>query len=238
MKRLFCLLGCLALIGCGGGSEVVPSGQPARQVRVDWLGYESFMLTSIYGTKILTNPFSDGTAGRSFPKDLRPSVILVTNEDSKVNNVDAMDNMPTVFRAAVAVGSNTSNGIRFRGVPAYPNPEVEAADNMNVIFGWTQDGLRFCFLGNLPNALTSAQLAQLGTVDVLFLPSGVPAGLSDSERQTLISQLQPRVIIPMGLTGQFGGWAGSMPVHRLPGRSVLLSRDTLPATPTVLVFEG
>lgn len=238
MKRLFCLLGCLAVVGCGGGVGEVQPIQPPRQVRVDWLGYESFMLTSPYGTKILTNPFSDGTGGRPFPRGLRPSVVLVTNEESKVNNVDGLDNTPTVFRAAVAIGSNNAHGIRIRGVPIYRNPEIEAADELNVVFAWTQDGVRFCFLGNLPHALTPAQVSQIGAVDVLFMPSGVPAGLSDSERRTIISQLQPRVVIPMGLAGMSGGWAGSMPVHRLPGRSVLFSRDSLPATPTLLVFEG
>lgn len=238
MKRLFCLLGCVAIVGCGGGNEALPPSQPARQTRVDWYGYESFQLTSPYGTKVLTNPYGDGTAGRSFPKGLRPSVVLISNEKSDVNNVDALDNIPTVFRAAVAIGTNNANGIRFKGVPTFRNPDVEAADDMNVVFAWTQDGVRYCFPGNIQGPLTSSQASQIGQVDVLFMPCGVPAGLSDAERLTLIGQLQPRVIIPMARSREFGGWAGSMPVHQLRGNAVFLSRDTLPATPTVLVFEG
>lgn len=223
------------MVGCGGGNEAPASAPPARQTRVDWYGHQTFQLSSIYGTRVLTNPYADSTGGRSFPTGLRPSVVLVTHEKPDANNIDAFDNMPTVFRSSMAVGSNNANGIRFRGVAT---SESENAGETNVVFVWMQDGVRYCFLGNIQHALTSAQAAQIGPVDVLFMPSGSSSGLTDSARQSIIGLLHPRVIIPMGRPQEFGGWAGSMPVHRLQGSAVFLSRDTLPATPTVLVFEG
>ncbi|MEI6338614.1 MAG: MBL fold metallo-hydrolase [Verrucomicrobiota bacterium] len=237
MLRVFCLMACAALTGCGGGESVVPGGLPARQVRVDWMGHESFLFRSSLGTKILTNPFESGTGGRTLPAGLRPDIILVSTEQPDTNNVDAADNTPAIFRGAVALGPNNANGIRIRGVATYKTPGKEEVLDMNIVFSWTLDGVRFCFAGNIAHPLSVTEMSQIGPVDVLFLPVGIPAGLTEATRQILISQLRPRVIIPMGHAAEISGWAaGFSNVHRVPGSSVLLSREALPAGQTVVIL--
>lgn len=211
-----CLLG-FVLAGCGG-REPVPTNSPSREVRVDWLGQQSFRITSALGTKIITNPYSGG-----FPGDQRPDIVLISTERSDANNVDAFDNSPTVFRGAVGMGANNATGIRIRGVPTYKNSEGGTPENMNLVFVWTLEGMRFCFLGHLPGELTPSQVLQIGAVDVLFVPSGCGGAAA-------VSQLRPRVIIPMGQETFVSK------VYRLPGSSVLLTRQTLPVEQTALVF--
>ncbi len=233
---------CAALSGCGGGADMTgfrSAPVRARQVRVDWLGHESFLFTSSLGTKILTNPFANGTGGRSFPKNLKPDILLVSSERADANNVDAVENSPTTFRGAVGMGPNNAAGITIRGVPTFKNPEHQTPEDMNLAFVWRQDGVRFCFLGNIERALTPAEAQQIGFVDVLFLPVGVPAGLSNDERRIIVGQLQPRVIVPMGRGAEFSEFASGFPsIHRLPGSSVLLSQEFIPPGQTVLVFSA
>lgn len=214
--HFFCLLGLL-LAGCGG-REPAPTNSPSREVRVDWLGQQSFRITSALGTKIITNPFSGG-----FPGGQRPDIVLISTERSDANNVDAFDNTPTVFRGAVGMGANNATGLRFRGIPTFKNPEVETPESMNLVFVWTLEGMRFCFLGHLQSELTPSQVLQIGAVDVLFAPSGRGGSAA-------VSQLRPRVIIPMG------GDTFVSRIYPLPGSSVLLTRETLPAEQTALVF--
>lgn len=208
-----------------------------KTVRVDWYGYESFSLTSSLGTRIITNPYASGTVVGEMPKGLTPDVVLMSHEKPEATNDAVFDNSPTVFRSSVGVGSNNAGGLRIRGTPTYSNPEGEPKGDMNLVFSWILDGMRFCFLGNIENPLSSADLSQIGYVDVLFMPVGAPYTLTDAERKAIIIQLRPRVIIPMGRTRSFDAWAaGFTRVHRLPGNSVLLNRATLPTEPTVLVF--
>ncbi len=210
----------------------MPSAPRLKEVRVDWLGSESFRFTSSLGTKIITNPYLSG-----FPEDLRPDVVLISTERSDANNIDAFDNSPTVFRGAVGIGVNTATGIRIRGIPTYDNPERESVGPLNLVFLWTLDGVRFCYLGNVQNALTMSQVQQIGSVDVLFLPVGTPAGLSNAQRSTILGQVRPRVVVPMGSRSAIEAWAGGFPkVYRLPGSSVLFTRETLPFEQTALVF--
>lgn len=206
------------LAGCAA-PEIAPVNSVSREVRVDWLGQQSFLVTSALGTKIITNPYSGG-----FPSNQRPDIVLITTERSDCNNVDAFDNTPSVFRGSVGIGTNTATGLRIRGVPTYKNPEQESPDSMNLVFVWTLEGMRFCFLGHLRNELTSSQALQIGPVDVLFAP---PGGASAAA----VAQLRPRVVIPMGKETFVPR------VHNLPGSSVLLTRETLPLEQTALVFR-
>jgi len=223
------LLGMILLAGCGGRAATQESAA-AREVRVDWLGNQAFKITSSIGTSILTNPYAAGTGGRTLPSPLKPDIILVTHERGDANNIDATDNQPTVFRGSMGIGVNNANGIGIRGIATYKNPEQESPDGMNIVYSWAMDGMRFCFLGSLAGSLTPAQVSQLGTVDVLFVP--VAGTLSPSARETVLSQIRPRLVIPMG---HGAGWTyGS--VRSVEGRSVLLSRPALPLQTTTLLF--
>ena len=223
----FAVIGMILLVGCGGGE--IQQGT-AREVRVDWLGNQAFRITSSIGTSILTNPYVAGTGGRTLPSPLNPDIILVSHEKSDANNTDATDNQPTVVRGSMGIGVMNANGIAIRGIATFKDPEKESPDGMNIVYSWSMDGMRFCFPGALTRALTPAQLAQLGTVDVLFVPVGGP--LAPSARETVLAQIRPRVVIPMG---HAAGWTyGS--VQSVDGRSVLLSRPALPLQTTTLLF--
>ena len=221
-------LGMMGLVGCGGGAQEAQG--PVRQVRVDWLGNQSFKVTSSIGTAILTNPYESGTGGRTLPSPLKPDIVLVSHEHPESNNVDATEGQPTIFRGSMGIGVNNATGIGIRGVATFRDPASETVEGMNIVYSWIMDGMRFCFLGALANPLTPAQLAQLGTVDVLFVPVGGP--LSPSARESVLSQIRPRVVIPMG---RGGGWTyGS--VESVKGNSVLLSRPSLPLQTTMLLL--
>lgn len=221
----------MLMAGCGGGARVSSEGAAERQARVEWLGNQSFRITSSIGTSIVTNPFAPGTGGRTLPANLRPDIVLISQENRESNYIDGFDNSPTIFRGSVGMGVNNSTGIRIRGVPTYQNPDQEMVIGMNLVFVWAMDGVRFCFLGSLPNALTPLQASEIGPVDVLFVPVG--GSLSPSARESVISQLRPRVVIPMG---RAPGWTTGM-VRRADGRSVLFSRSSLPLQLTTILLS-
>jgi L-ascorbate metabolism protein UlaG (beta-lactamase superfamily) len=228
----------LLLAGCGGGSIQKTTGQPQRIVRVDWYGQECFRIKSALGIAILTNPFASGTTDFTPPKNLAPEVILISTEKSDANNVDLVDNTPHILRGSVGVGLSNAGGVRILGVPIFKNPESQDVDGMNVIYRWSMDGLRFCFLGELDTLPSPADLSRIGRVDILFMPvSGTD--LTGPQRQQIIEKLAPQIIIPMGSTSAMSRFAsGYTSVYRLTRSAALLSRDALPVVPTVLVFPA
>jgi L-ascorbate metabolism protein UlaG (beta-lactamase superfamily) len=231
---LLWLFFCWLLASCAGPNET--AAVRSRYTRVDWLGHESFVITSSIGKKVLTNPYAPGTTGRVFPRGLRPDVLLVSTERSDANFVDAFDNSPTTFRGAIGIGTNNAAGLRIRGIPTYGSPEAGSGE-LNLIFVWSLEGMRFCYLGNIQSRLTPAQALQIGPVDVLFMPVGLPAGLTDEERLTIVRHLRPRLVILMGRAEAFASFASHFPkVYRPPKPSILLSKEILPVDQMVVVF--
>ncbi len=228
----------IALSGCFWGGSVKESAPTAQRiVRIDWYGQQCFRIKSALGIAVLTNPFAPGTTEFSAPKNLAPEIILVSTEKPDANYVDLVDNTPHILRGSVGVGTNTSSGLRILGVPVFKNPETQDVGDMNVIYRWSMDGLRFCFLGQLGTLPPPADLQRIGRVDVLFIPAS--GTLTGAQRQQIVEALQPRIIVPMGSSGAVSRYAsGYTAVYRLSGSAALLSRDSLPAVPTVLVFRA
>ncbi len=245
-RCLFFVALTVLLTGCGLLNRVnlfsrgvnQPAETAQRMIRVDWYGYQCFRIKSALGISILTNPFSPGSTSFSVPSGLSPEILLVTNEDSDVNNIDLVTNTPSIYRGSVGMGTNTSSGVRILGVPVFTNPEVQEIAGMNVVYRWSMDGLKFCFLGEIDSALSKSDAAKIGTVDVLFLPvSGT--SLTSAERTDIVARLRPRVIVPMGSSPAVRTFAsGFTSVYPLNGNAALLSREALPAQQTVLLFQA
>jgi hypothetical protein len=221
--KILLLVGVLGHAGCGGGHrELSPTEQ--RITRVDLFGHMCVQLTNSIGTRILLNPFSPGSTRHPVPRGLRPHILLVTNERPDVNYVDITDASPRIFRGRVAEGTNNASGIPVLGIPTGGD---------NVAFTWMQDGMRFLFPGSLTGPLDESALRRVGRVDVLLLPVGAPAGLSDASRHRLVEQLQPALVVPIAGTRanaeRFAQAYGD--VVTLPGRSFLISKASLPRQP-------
>ena len=229
MRRLVFGLACiLALAGCGGG-EPTPKSSP-RYARIDWLGNQCYRITSPIGTSILTNPYAAKTGGRTLPSPLKTDIVLITTERPDSNNINAIENQPAILRGGVGMGLSTITGIPIRGIPTYRNPQILSVDGMNLTYTWVMDGMRFCFLGRQSKPFDADQLAQMGSVDILFLPMD---SLGGESRQAVLSQLQPKVVIPMGSAGS---WSHG-DVRGVQGTTVTFSRQMLPARPVTLAFN-
>jgi L-ascorbate metabolism protein UlaG (beta-lactamase superfamily) len=217
------------LAGCGGGASH-ESAAKTRYTRIDWLGNQCYRITSPLGTSILTNPYAAKTGGRTLPNPLKTDIVLISTERPDSNNINAIENQPAILRGGVGIGVATITGIPLRGIPTYRNPQILSVDEMNLTYTWVMDGMRFCFLGRQSKPFDADQLAQLGAVDILFMPMDSLAG---EARQAVISQLRPKVVIPMGSAGS---WSHGE-VRRLEGSTVTFSRQMLPVRPITLAFN-
>lgn len=229
MRRLALLAAAaLALAGCGT-PETPAQPSVLRQTQIEWLGNQCYRFTSSIGTTILANPYASKTSGRTLPAPLKSDVVLVTSERPDFNNINALDNQPSVLRGGVGIGVNNVTGIRILGVPSYKNPEMPASDGMSLLFTWTMDGMRFCYAGVLLRPLDAEQLSQIGAVDVLLLN---PDALSSEARSQVVAQLRPRLIVPIGA----GGWTAGE-ARTAQGPKFSFTRDMLPQQTTTLLLK-
>lgn len=230
------LIPALLLTGCGSNVKQSRVERGPRTVHVDWLGHNCFLLSSSIGLRVLTDPFNPSVTRYSKPQGLRADVVLISHENSLVNNTELVVNSPQVFRSASGMGANRASGILFRGVPTYPTPGSPNILGMNIVYVWTMDGVKFCHLGSLRNYLTDQEARTIGDIDVLFMPVGGETALTDSKRQKIVDQLRPSIVVPMGYRSGTGGIRGK--TVRLSSRSFDVSKSELPAETTILIPGG
>ena len=236
-RNVSLLLVILLLSGCWSRhkhNENVYTGP--REVTIQWLGRGCFRVTSSLGLTILTDPFNPKLVGNSVkPYSVAADVILVTHEDEAANYTDLAAGSPIIFRSTMAEGVNRASGVLVRGVQT-SSENMAASPNLNVAYAWSMDGIRFCTLGAIEDAVSPSEALNIGNVDILFLPVGGPKNFNDQKRRITIDRLRPRIIIPMSYSGSFSGVPVSS-VVRINGNHFSISKAQLPSVTTVYLLS-
>ncbi|MFA6486615.1 MAG: MBL fold metallo-hydrolase [Candidatus Magasanikbacteria bacterium] len=80
-----------------------------------------------------------------------------------------------------------------KGVMVYSLP---GGDN-NLIFKINAEGLNIVHLGKMKKKIENGDLEKIGSVDILFLPVGGGEYLSPEDAVAIVTELEPRIVIPM-----------------------------------------
>ncbi|MBV9298426.1 MAG: MBL fold metallo-hydrolase [Verrucomicrobia bacterium] len=224
------VLAVLLLVGCWSRhkhNEAADTGPHA--VTIEWLGHGCFRVTSSIGLTIITDPFNPHTNKvATVPAD----IVLITHEDDTSNYTDLVRGSPVIFRSSMAGGVNRASGVLIRGTQtSSENLAAAAAAKLNVAYTWVMDGIRFCDLGRIEDAVTPSEALNIGNVDVLFMPAGATQNFSEDKRRFTIERLRPKIIV--STTGEWSSRQSNV-VH-IRGNRFTLTASQLPTTTTVYV---
>lgn len=163
-------------------------------MKIKYLGHSAFAITSDRGVKIITDPYTP-SPDLTYREITGPAdIVTVSHNHLDHCNTASVGGNPQVLRKA---GSATVRGIGFKGVSSYHDDEGGRLRGGNIIFCFAVDGIRLCHLGDLGHLLNDKQLAEMGAVDIVFLPVGGNYTIDAKAATEVCNQLKPRVIIPM-----------------------------------------
>jgi L-ascorbate metabolism protein UlaG (beta-lactamase superfamily) len=114
----------------------------------------------------------------------------------------------------------------------------------NSIFVFEAADLCIAHLGHLHHTLTPEHLKQLGRIDVALVPVDGSYTLDLEGMMEVLAAMSPRIVIPMHYFGPatlerfLDRAAERFQVSRSGDPSLVLSRDTLPPSPRVVVLPG
>ncbi len=242
------LLAILLLVGCGSRHKhhaEEPAYTGPREATIEWLGHGCFRVSSSIGLSFLTDPFNPQTLNYPVkPGTVPADVVLVTHEDDTANYTDLASGSPIIFRSSMASGVNRASGVLVRGIQT-SSESLSANAKLNVAYTWSMDGIRFCDLGAIEDAVTPSEALNIGRVDVLFLPVGGPQDFTEEKRRQTVDRLRPRIIVPMMYStgysskvplGGLDAWLSHQPhVVRIRGNRFTLTVAQLPEITTVFV---
>lgn len=155
-------------------------------MQISWLGLSCFeVITNTAGGEVtvVVDPYGNET-GLRFPRTLEADIACISHDDTDANNLSAIGGTPFVV--------NMPGEFEVKDVFVYAS-KTEGT----LVFRIESEGLRVAHLGALNRALTDRELEALGAVDVLMVPVGGGRVLTPKLAAEVISQVEPRVVIPM-----------------------------------------
>lgn len=158
---------------------------------IQWLGQSCFKITTKNSQgefTIATDPFNDDGALK-MPK-FQADVVTISQNKEDHNNTGAIKGEPFVI---VNPGEYETKGIFVYGVPNVNEKEKNKATLFKII----SEDISIGHLSSLGQPLTDEQLDKLGNIDILLLSVGIKNGLDGKKAAEVISQIEPRLVVPM-----------------------------------------
>lgn len=212
-----------------------------------WGGQASFRLKGKTATVIL-DPFDPDFVGLKFPKDWQADVVLSSHEHQDHNNTSSISSpkgaSPAVFKDP---GEYEVGGVVITGISSFHDNSSGSERGLNTIFHLMFDNLNIVHLGDLGQSrLSEEQIIQIGEVDILLVPVGSVYTIDGKAAAEIVSQLEPKIIIPMhffleGLKFELDGvekFLKEMGVENVtPQPKLSVTKDRLPEEPQVVVLS-
>lgn len=164
-------------------------------MKIKWIGLSCFLLVSKSGTRIVMDPFTPHFYGRDYGSiDETTDIVTISHHHADHDCASIIKGNPAVFEKA---GNFSSNGIEIQGIKSYHDAAGGWERGDNTIYCLDIDGMRVCHMGDLGHLLTDEQLAAMGHIDILILPTGGKATLDPADAKVTINTVEPAIAIPM-----------------------------------------
>lgn len=238
---------CHAVAQNSGGPRIERASLQLAQlapdeVRITYVGHSAFRIETAAGISIVTDFF--GNPGQGGP----PTVVTMNHAHGTHFTA-----MPDPAIKHVLRGWNPDGGpakhyleledVLIRNVPTdiYREGFLMEEDG-NSIFIFEVAGLCIGHLGHLHHKLTPEIIAEIGRIDILFIPVDGTYTMSQEGMIELAGQLRSSMVVPMhwfstySLERFVAGMEGKFQTQIMPSSSMTMSLKTLPATPQVVVL--
>lgn len=160
---------------------------------ITWLGLNCFKLQSEKNTLVI-DPFDPQKTGLklNLPK---ADILAVTNPKDDYKEVKPVAENIFIISSP---GEYEVKGIFVYAIPLGGlKPDSKSKDKNSLIYHIESEQISLGHLGSLNRSLNEKELEQLNGIDILFLPVGGHSVLDAKKATDLISQIEPRLVIPM-----------------------------------------
>ncbi len=211
---------------------------------VKWLGHSCFLITSMGGIRIVTDPYTTDGGINYSPIEETADIVVISHSHGDHSNVSAVHGTPEVVKGN---GTKTAKGIQFRGIATYHDASQGQQRGPNTIFCFNVDDLKLCHLGDLGHVLSPGQINEIGAVDILFIPVGGFYTIDASAASQVCGQLKPKVVIPMHfktpkcsypIADVEGFLKGKKDVKRIGDSEAEFERERLPAVTEIVLLQS
>lgn len=159
-----------------------------------WHGHACFRLRGREAS-IVTDPYDRSTG---YPQlKLAADIVTISHKHPHHAHTDVVTAASDRVRQVDGPGEYEVAGSLIEGVATYRDKQKGKTLGKNTAYMIHLDDLSVCHLGALAHTLNSSQIEALKDADVLLVPVGGGTALDASAAAEVVSQLEPRLVIPM-----------------------------------------
>jgi len=164
-------------------------------MNIYWYGQSCFKLEG-EKTTVITDPFNN-QYGLKVPR-LAADLVTVSHNHLDHNNVEGVKGISEAKPFVISgPGEYDYKNVFVYGVSAYHDDQQGAERGTNTMYRLEIDGIRIGHLGDLGHPLTNGMTEKMEGLDILLIPVGGTYTINAKQATELISQLEPRIVIPM-----------------------------------------
>ncbi len=170
---------------------------------ITWQGHSCFKIQDKIasdGITVVTDPF-DKSLGLKLA-NFEADIVTVSHDHADHNNVSSLRGTPYIINQA---GEYDVKGVLVEGADSYHDKNKGADRGMNIIYRLVVDDISIVHLGDLGHILDDKHLEKLNGVDILLIPVGGKYTIDYKEAVNVVSQIEPRIVIPMHYKMKEGG---------------------------------
>lgn len=162
---------------------------------ITWYGQACFKIKA-KDVSVVIDPFDSGFTGLKLPRpaDLTADIVIKTHDHQDHNFLKAVGGDPVVVAGP---GEYELKGAVVVGVATFHDKKEGAERGKNVVYNIEIDGVNIVHLGDLGHQLSEVQLTAIGPCDIVLVPTGGTYTITAKEATEVVSQLEPRIVIPM-----------------------------------------
>jgi L-ascorbate metabolism protein UlaG (beta-lactamase superfamily) len=166
-------------------------------MEISWLGHSCFGLRG-KSAVLVTDPFltqQTEATGENLKLTTNPvSIVTVSQRYSQQDYLASITGKPRVVQGP---GEYEISDVLITGVASSYNEAQHSTYKQNTIYVIHMDELVICHLGHLSHPLQEEQLEEVADADILLVPIGGNDTLNAAQAAEAVSQVEPRIIIPM-----------------------------------------
>lgn len=168
-------------------------------MQINWYGQTCFQIEAKQGKdkiKIITDPFGK-ESGLKLPK-LKADIVTISHSDYDNRDIGSAseDRKEPIF--VDSPGEYESKEVYIHGIDGFHDDKKGADLGKVTIYTMRVEGMNICHLSNIGQGeLEESQVEEIGDIDILLLPIGGEKSLSSSNAIKIMSQIEPRITIPM-----------------------------------------
>ncbi len=166
-------------------------------MRIDYLAHACFLVTGDSGVRVVFDPYDSRHYGQAFrfgPPAVEADLVFTSHEHADHGAAGEIGGSPRVVRGA-APGEH--RGVDWTALGAFHDEAGGSKRGPVTVFSVVLDGVGFCHLGDLGEALDPTAAGKLGRPDALFAPVGGHFTIDAAGAVAVGRLLAPRVLVPM-----------------------------------------